>query len=78
MQHIMILILKRHRRYLYGINTALRAAFRSNILLSTKDDIKRGREIIVNRLKNSAKATLGSKEVFEKEDIKLTQRPLIN
>lgn len=66
------------RRYLYGITPALRAAFRSNILLSTKDDIKRGREIIVNRLKNSAKATLGSKEVFEKEDIKLTQRPLIN
>ena len=66
------------RRYLYGITPALRAAFRSNILLSTKDDIKRAREIIVKRLSNSAKATLGSKEVFEKEDIKLTQRPLIN
>ena len=66
------------RRYLYGITPNLRAAFRSNILLSTKDDIKRAREIIVKRLSNSSKATLGSKEVFEKEDIKLTQRPLIN
>ena len=66
------------RRKLYGITPNLRAAFRSNILSSSKDDINKCRERITLLLTNSSKATLGSKEIFEKEDLKFTQRSLIN
>ena len=56
------------RRYLYGITPDLRAMFRENILASSKDDLIRVKEDLVVKMSSASKATLGSRELFERED----------